>query len=131
MENNNVSNIDIEILDERNEEMKKIEKDILELKNIYNEYGQILSLQTEDINKIENTFNNIKENINVDFSEIKEEIDNTHKKLIHVIGGAVVGGLIFGGIGSIFGPIAILISGASGLGLGTISGILFHYFNEK
>ena len=78
------------------EKLDEIEKNVIEIDNTISETIPILE----------------------EVIEIKEQIDDKYK-IIKIVGGAIIGGGLCGGVGFIFG----IIPGIVGIGLGSGSGV--------
>lgn len=119
-----IDDVDKAIIDETNMLLEYLEKDMVALSEITLIINQNIVIDQEKLDKIEENVteidNTISETIPIleDVIEIKEQIDDKYK-IIKIVGGAIIGGGLCGGIGFVFG----IVPGIIGFGLGTGSGV--------
>jgi len=119
-----IDDVDKAIIDETNMLLEYLEKDMVALSEITLIINENIMIDKEKLDKIEENVieidNTISETIPIleKVIEIKEQIDDKYK-IIKIVGGAIIGGGLCGGIGFVFG----IIPGIVGLGLGTSSGV--------
>lgn len=116
---------DLLCYEKRKKELEDLEKELYDLKNCFNEFGELIFRQEEGLEKIEEKTENVEINIEKAIVEIKEidKIDSDFKaRLARIGGGALVGGALFGGIGGIFGAIPGLLGATAGTAGGVIAG---------
>ena len=125
--------VDQAIIEETNLKMKELEQDFADLCDAMKIMNELVLLDEEKLEEIEQnvitTDSVILETIPIleQALELKEELDNKYVTL-KVIGGVIVGGLLFGGVGSIFGIIPAVVGAGVGGGGGGIVGYLTKFF---
>jgi len=127
-----IDDVDKAIIDETNMLLEYLEKDMVALSEITLIINENIMIDKEKLDKIEENVieidNTISETIPIleKVIEIKEQIDDKYK-IIKIVGGAIIGGGLCGGIGFVFG----IIPGIVGIGLGTSSGVGAIFAAEK
>jgi Sec7-like guanine-nucleotide exchange factor len=110
------------------EELIKIERDIQDLKNIGTSFHELVEVQGEDLDEIGNTVEHVEVVVEKGVAELEKAsglAELLRSRTVRTMGGAVVGGLLFGGVGSILGGyIGILFGSGVGTGGGAIVGAL-------
>ena len=104
----------------------KMYQELADLKDCMNTFSQIVLRDGETLNKIEDKVQKINDEIQTTVIELKNVEQNINSDFISklkIIGGVAAGGLLFGGIGGIFGLVPALI----GLGVGSGTGGLISY----
>jgi rRNA maturation endonuclease Nob1 len=123
------TNPDEEIIKETNKQLKEIEQELAGLKELMESMNEMIVLDGEKLDQAEenvvNADQTIEETLPILETTIKEikEIENKYT-VLRVVGGAVVGGVLFGGVGSVFGIIPGLVCTIVGTGGGTAAGYL-------
>ena len=110
------------IINERNEEIKKLEEEFTDLRDSMQMISVLLLEQGENLDVSENNLDNTVITLN-ESNEILQTIPDKKETLIKnvkIVSGIIVGGLVVGGIGSVFG----IIPGLIGLGIGSGSGAI-------
>ena len=120
-------NLDENLIDENNKNIKLIENDLQDLSESFKMLLELAHKDQDNLNNIEDNTEKVYEQVK-DSDEIlkyvqKNKIYNIKNK-IKIIAGVTIGGLLFGGVGSIFGIIPAIV----GTGVGTGTGGLFSYF---
>ena len=123
-----LDNVEKRIIKERNNEIKNLEKDLIDLHDSMTILSTMLNEQGEELNiaeiNVENTV--ITTNEAVIILENIPDKQTTLVKNLKIVGAATVGGVLLGGIGSIFGIIPALI----GVGVGTSGGGIVGYISN-
>ena len=123
-----LDNVEKRIIKERNNEIKNLEKDLIDLHDSMTILSTMLNEQGEELNiaeiNVENTV--ITTNEAVIILENIPDKQTTLVKNLKIVGAATVGGVLLGGIGSIFGIIPALI----GAGIGTSGGGIVGYISN-
>lgn len=101
----------------RTNEIIQIEKELMDLKETLEIMEKIIVSDGHKLDKIEHNIINSTQCIKKT-NRIIMEYDKPKLNLIKIIGGATLGGIVLGGIGSIFGTIPTII----GIGIGTCIG---------
>lgn len=127
--------VDKQIIDERNADMKKLEAELTSLLDSINFMNEMIHQDSEKIEKIEE--NTVRSDINITsatdtvvevipiFQSIKEKY-----LALKMIGSGISAGLICGGIGFLAGgPVGVAIGTPIGAGLGTLGGWLTKFIN--
>lgn len=117
---------DNEIIKETNLQLKEIEQGLMNIKELMKMTENIIVKDGENLNKIETNVESSDVLIE-DLNEIIQISYNNNHTTYKVVGGVIIGGLVCGGIGSIFGIIPGLICASVGSG----SGCLVGYFIQK
>lgn len=108
--------------------MKIMEKDLLELEEIFKLSYELVLIDNENIDHVEEEVKETNNNIEVaDENIVEAKIIKNSSNGIKIIGGIAIGGILCGGVGAIFGivPGIIGMSIGGGLGGGTL------YFVDK
>lgn len=108
------------IIDERNKEIKKLEEEFTNLRDSMQLLSVLLVEQGENLDISENNLEKTAIELN-EANIILEKIPDKKETLvknIKIVSSIIVGGLVLGGVGSVFG----IIPGIIGLGLGSGSG---------
>lgn len=116
---------EIDIYENNLQQIKHLEKELVELNDLFKEFGELVIRQGEDINEVEECVVATEDCINEGVGELHEadnQNSDTRSNFLHVIGGGIIGGAAFGGIGAIFGAIPALLGTGIGLGAGGITG---------
>ena len=125
---------DDKIIEETNKQISEIERDMSDLTDIMKcVQGTIVTdgQKIETIEKhIENADQTILETLPI-LNEVITTIADINDKYttLKVIGGAVIGGVLFGGVGSLFGIVPGLVFTGVGSGSGVMIGYLSKYIN--
>ncbi|AYV77044.1 MAG: hypothetical protein Barrevirus9_13 [Barrevirus sp.] len=118
------------IMKERNDDIKDLEKDLIDLHDSL----QMLSLMVHDQGSNLNiSANNVEKTVTVtnETVTILEQIPDKKEviiKNVKIASGIIIGGTVLGGIGSIFGIIPALIGASIGGSTGGIVGYLTNIF---
>ena len=124
---NQLEYFDVDLVNCTNKDLEKLYKDLEDLSSTINIFNTIVINSQENIDHIESQTKLIKHNIEdnkIDLQEINQKIVLDKIKLV---GGAIITGVLFGGVGSIFGLIPALIGTGSGLCAG---GIIGNFINK-
>lgn len=108
------------IIDERNKEIKKLEEEFTDLRDSMQLLSVLLVEQGENLDISENNLEKTAIELN-EANIILEKIPDKKETLvknIKIVSSIIIGGLVLGGVGSVFG----IIPGIIGLGLGSGSG---------
>lgn len=116
-------NADEFLLQESEESINKIKEDLLILKEIVDSVNSMIDEQKEDIEQIVHTVSKVEQNIESGNEELENALGysaKSKKTVALTVGGAVVGSVLTGGVGSVFG----VIPAVAGLGIGGSVGLL-------
>lgn len=124
-------NSDTEVIKETNKQLQEIENDLLGIDRIMKDFHVLFVddaeklLQIED--KVTEVTKTVEETLPIIDSIIEEiKISSDNKIALKLVSGAVIGGLLLGGVGSIFGIIPAIIC----TGVGSSSGVIVGYFSK-
>jgi hypothetical protein len=115
--------VDELLISQMNKDMKEIEQELSALHELFELLGIHVYKQKEDLEEIEQKVTNSDVNVQIATNTLKEANiirKKSNKKIIKIIGGATVGGLLFGGVGAAFGIIPTLVGTGIGIGAGSI-----------
>ena len=114
------------ILEERRHTMSIIERELSDLAQSQEYCNSILEMSQGDLEGIDNCLNSV--DANIGSTQSKLELINSYKHdvnigLVKVIVPVVVCGVLFGGVGAVFGLIPAVVGIACGLGTGGAVGV--------
>lgn len=116
------SDIETSILQEKEELLNQIQNDLIILQEIVDSVNELVYDQKDNVDQITLTVDRVEENIELGNEQLEQALGYNvqHKKTVTLtIGGAVIGGLLTGGIGSVFGLVPAIIGLGLGSGLGS------------
>lgn len=124
-------NPDTELFNETTKQLQEIERELKDINELMVSFSGLLVKQGEELNNTEDHVVNTNQTIAATLpilEETIEEIKEINNKYItlKIVGGAVLGGILFGGVGSIFG----IIPGIVCTGVGTTSGVAVGYLSK-
>jgi len=117
----------IDDVDDKNQEIRELEKDLGLLAETMTSFYKLVGIQGDNIKHVEENTVTTDIVVSAGVNELQQaEILNrdNYTNIISVTGGAVIGGLLFGGIGAVFGIAPALIGGGVGTGTGVIVGAI-------
>lgn len=115
------------------DDLAELEYELIQLNDIMQEFNLLVMRQDQDLQSIDDTMENVDvltQEAVIDLVDGEHVDTQTTRQLAYTIGGAIIGGLLTGGIGSIFGVVPAVCSGLTGLGLGSIGGRLTSSLNK-
>ncbi len=115
-------NVDQLIIEERNASINDISRDLTDLKEISINMSDLIECQGNDMNEIENNTTDADDNTETGVIELKKAkryAKILKSKKFWIVGGAVVGGSLFGGVGYLIGTVPAIIC----IGIGSIGGM--------
>jgi len=117
----NQDNIDDIFIKEHNQQIKKIKDELIQLNEIMITFANLTDLQKEPIEKTNNITNQIDIDTKITTNNIKKAANYLklmENKKINIISNTIIGGLLCGGLGSIFGIIPAVICCGIGSSIG-------------
>mgnify|MGYP002075518990 CR=1 FL=1 len=126
----NELSVDDNLIIERNNEIKKIEQDLLDINEIMMSLNTLVAEQGEIIDIAEKNIENTVENTTEAVEHLKkaEEIEiSTRRTTVATVTGATIGGVALGGVGI---AASGVITGAITGGIGTLTGAITGYFSQ-
>ena len=117
--------VDEEIIKETNDQLDKIKRELIELQELMVSVNELIVLDGEKLDQAEENII-VADELITDTIPILEEIKeiNNNYDTIKTVGGALLGGVVLGGVGSIFGIIPGVVCVGIGTGGGAIAGYL-------
>ncbi len=110
----------------REDEIKKIEQDLMDLNSIMMDLNELVMEQGDMLDVIELNIDNVHTNTETAIVDLKEADVyqvKTRRTTVGAVGGAVIGGVALGGVGSLIGTLPGYIGGGIGTAGGAISGL--------
>jgi len=127
--------IDRLMAEDRNKQIKELESEIIELNETMQMVNALIVRDGEKLDIVEDNITKVSQDVEetiIILENTAEQVDGVRNKYttVKVVSGVVVGGVLLGGIGSIFGIIPAVIGAGIGSGGGGLVGYVSKYFGK-